>query len=126
MDFSKVHHIAIIGTDFEEMKEFYIDKLGFTLLDKHIRPEKNDILFNVGFGEMVLEIFIKEDAPVRPTYPEAKGLRHLAFRVDSVEETVKELTTKGVECEPTRNDTFNGKAMTFFYDPAGTPLEIHE
>ena len=94
MDFSKVHHIAIIGTDFEEMKEFYVDKL--------------------------------EDAPVRPTYPEAKGLRHLAFRVDSVEETVKELTAKGVECEPIRNDTFNGKAMTFFYDPAGTPLEIHE
>lgn len=108
------------------MKEFYVDKLGFTLLDKHVRPEKNDILFNVGFGEMVLEIFIKEDAPVRPTYPEAKGLRHLAFRVDSVEETVKELTAKGVECEPIRNDTFNGKAMTFFYDPAGTPLEIHE
>ena len=101
MDFSKVHHIAIIGTDFEEMKEFYVDKLGFTLLDKHVRP-------------------------VRPTYPEAKGLRHLAFRVDSVEETVKELTAKGVECEPIRNDTFNGKAMTFFYDPAGTPLEIHE
>ena len=70
--------------------------------------------------------FIKEDAPVRPTYPEAKGLRHLAFRVDSVEETVKELTAKGIECEPIRNDTFNGKAMTFFYDPAGTPLEIHE
>lgn len=126
MDFSKVHHIAIIGTDFEEMKEFYVDILGFTLLDKHVRPEKNDILFNVRFGEMVLEIFIKEGAPVRPTYPEAKGLRHLAFRVDNVKQTVKELINKGIECEPIRNDTFNGRAMTFFYDPAGTPLEIHE
>lgn len=60
MDFSKVHHIAIIGTDFEEMKEFYIDKLGFTLLDKHIRPEKNDILFNVGFEEWYWKSLLKK------------------------------------------------------------------
>ena len=84
------------------------------MLDKHVRPEKDDILFNVGFGEMVLEIFIKEGAPVRPTYPEAKGLRHLAFRVDSVEETVKELINKGIECEPIRNDTFNGRGYDIF------------
>ena len=83
MDFSKVHHIAIIGTDFEEMKEFYVDKLGFTLLDKHVRLEKDDILFNVGFGEMVLEIFIKKGAPVRPTYPEAKGLDRKSTRLNS-------------------------------------------
>ena len=92
------------------------------IIEKCHSPTIKSIISN----RLTLYSFIKKGAPVRPTYPEAKGLRHLAFRVDSVEETVKELTAKGVECEPIRNDTFNGKAMTFFYDPAGTPLEIHE
>ena len=73
-----------------------------------------------------LEIFAEENPPKRVNRPEACGLRHLAFCVDSVEQTVKELTAAGIECEPIRVDDYTGKKMTFFHDPDGLPLELHE
>ena len=77
-------------------------------------------------GEAELEIFGMADAPKRPNYPEACGLRHLAFKVENIEQTIKELNEKGIETEPIREDTFTGKKMTFFFDPDGLPLELHE
>ena len=71
-------------------------------------------------------MFIITDCPTRPSYPEAYGLRHLAFAVESVEKTVNELNSLGIETEPVRIDEFTGKKMTFFHDPDGLPLEIHE
>ena len=73
-----------------------------------------------------LEIFAEENPPKRVSHPEACGLRHLAFCVESVEQTVKELGELGVECEPIRVDDYTGKKMTFFHDPDGLPLELHE
>ncbi len=73
-----------------------------------------------------MELFIIKDCPKRPSYPEAYGLRHLAFAVESVEKTVNELNSLGIETEPVRIDEFTGKKMTFFHDPDGLPLEIHE
>lgn len=73
-----------------------------------------------------LEIFAEKNPPKRVNRPEGCGLRHLAFRVESVEETVKELDEIGIECEPIRTDTYTGEKMTFFFDPDGLPLEIHE
>ena len=63
---------------------------------------------------------------VLPHHPEACGLRHLAFCVESVEETVRELAEQGITCEPVRIDDYTGKKMTFFHDPDGLPLELHE
>ncbi|HFI0638722.1 TPA: VOC family protein [Streptococcus suis] len=128
MKFEAVHHIAIIGSDYERTREFYVDKLGFEQLDEHIRPEKNDILFNVRKGNMVLEIFIKPDAPLRPAmpHPEHSGLRHLAFQVADVEACLEEFDRLGIRHESLRTDDFDGKKMAFFFDPDGLPLEIHE
>ena len=70
--------------------------------------------------------FCIKDAPVRVNYPEALGLRHLAFKVKSVDDTVKELNAKGIATEPVRLDDYTGKKMTFFHDPDNLPLEIHE
>jgi len=73
-----------------------------------------------------LEIFGLQNPPKRLSYPEACGLRHLAFRVESVGETVKEMEALGIPCEPIRTDTYTGKKMTFFHDSDGLPIEIHE
>ena len=73
-----------------------------------------------------LELFIMKDRPARVSDPEAYGLRHIAFRVSSVDEMVAELESKGIPCEPVRADTFTGGKMTFFRDPDGLPIEIHE
>lgn len=128
MQLDTVHHVAIIGHDYEKTKEFYVGKLGFELLDEHHRPEKKDILFNVRKGSLTLEIFIKPDAPKRPVMPapEHTGLRHLAFKVDDVEATLARFDQLGIPHEPLRYDDFNGKKMSFFFDPDGLPLEIHE
>lgn len=73
-----------------------------------------------------LRFFAEKNPPKRVNRPEACGLRHLAFRVESVEEAVKELDEMGIECEPIRTDSYTGEKMTFFFDPDGLPLEIHE
>ena len=123
-----VHHIAIIGTDYIKTKEFYVDKLGFEVISEHNRPEKNDIIINVKQGNLVLEIFIKEDAPLRPKMPspEHSGLRHLAFKVEDVEAVLKKFDELDIPHEKLRYDDFDNKKMAFFIDPDGLPLEIHE
>lgn len=128
MKLDTIHHVAIIGRDYDEMKEFYVEKLGFEVLSKHHRQEKNDIILNVKQGELVLEIFIKKEAPLRPSMPnpEFTGLRHLAFRVDSVEKCLEEFDKLGIVHEGLRYDDFDSKKMAFFFDPNGLPLEIHE
>ena len=126
--FKNVHHIAIIGTNYIKTKEFYVDKLGFEVISEHNRPEKSDIIINVKQGNLVLEIFIKEDAPLRPKMPspEHSGLRHLAFKVDDVEAVLKKFDELDIPHEKLRYDDFDNKKMAFFIDPDGLPLEIHE
>ena len=128
MKLSKIHHIAIIGTDYNKTIDFYINKLKFEKISEYNRPEKNDILLNVKKGDIVLEIFIKKDAPLRPPIPspEYTGLRHLAFKVDSVEDILEEFDRLDIVHEGLRYDDFDGKKMAFFFDPDGLPLEIHE
>lgn len=126
MNLNKVHHVAIIGSNYEASKHFYVDLLGFSIIRENYREARGDWKIDLQLADMELELFIIPGRPARPSYPEANGLRHLAFRVDSVEDTVRELAEKGIVCEPVRVDEFTGKPMTFFADPDGLPLEIHE
>lgn len=130
MNLNTIHHVAIIVSDYAKSRHFYVDLLGFQVIREHQRPEKNDYKFDLKLGDCELEIFGKPDAPKRvgmPEYPgEACGLRHLAFKVDCIEDTILELGSLGIECEPVRIDPFTNKKMTFFKDPDGLPLELHE
>ena len=122
----KQHHIAIISSDWEKAKDFYIDKLGFELTREVWRPAQNDYLRMLSLGETTLELFIRPDAPQRVNNPEAMGLRHLAFRVEDAVAAAAWLNSRGIETEPIREDLVNGGKFTFFKDPDGLPLEIHE
>ena len=126
MYLNRQHHIAIISSSWEKAKEFYIDKLGFEMFREVYRPEQNDYLRMLRQGDTVLELFIKPDAPQRPTNPEAMGMRHLAFHVEDIEPAVAWLNSLGIETEPIREDKCNGGRFTFFKDPDGLPLEFHE
>ena len=126
MNLKKVHHIAIIGSNYEQSKHFYVDLLGFSIIRENYRPERDDYKIDLQLDEMELELFIIKNCPKRPSYPEGYGLRHLAFAVDSVDNTVRELNKRGIITEPIRLDIYTGKRMTFFYDPDNLPLEIHE
>ena len=120
------HHIAIICSDWEQTREFYVNKLGFELIREVYRPAQNDYLRMLQLGETTLEIFIKPENPERVNNPEAKGLRHLAFHVEDAEAAARWLNSRGIETEPIREDLVNGGRFTFFKDPDGLPLEIHE
>ena len=127
MKLKSVHHIAIIASDIEKAREFYINKLGFEVIRENYRKERDDWKLDLRVDEHTeLEIFAEKNPPKRVNRPEACGLRHLAFRVESVEETVKELAEMKIECEPIRADSYTGEKMTFFFDSDGLPLEIHE
>ena len=91
MNLKKVHHIAIIGSNYEQSKHFYVGLLGFSIIRENYRPERDDYKIDLQLDEMELELFIIKNCPKRPSYPEAYGLRHLAFAVDSVDNTVREL-----------------------------------
>ena len=118
MNLKKVHHIAIIGSNYEQSKHFYVDLLGFSIIRENYRPERDDYKIDLQLDGIELELFIIKNCPKRPSY--------LAFAVDSVDDTVRELNKKGIITEPIRFDIYTGKKMTFFYDPDNLPLEIHE
>ena len=126
MRLEHLHHVAIIVSDYQRAREFYVGKLGFPVLRENFREERGDWKLDLRFGDGELEIFAIPGAPERSSYPEARGLRHLAFRVDDVEAAVERLAARGVEAEPVRMDPYTQKRMTFFHDPDGLPLELHE
>lgn len=126
MNLSKIHHIAIIVSDYEKSKHFYVELLGFQIIRENYRPGRGDYKLDLALGECELEIFSGKNNPPRASYPEACGLRHFAFQVERIEDAIKELNANGIETEPIRFDEFTGKKMTFFQDPDGLPLELHE
>ena len=127
MIFDSRRHVAIIASDYDKAKEFYVDKLGFKVKREVERKEREDFIIFLDVGDNIeIELFIEKNPPERVTRPEARGLRHLAFKVDDIYKSVEELTKRGIETEEIRTDPLNGKHMTFFFDPDGLPLEIRE
>jgi glyoxylase I family protein len=126
MKFDAIHHIAIITSDYEVSKHFYVNILGFDIIRENYRKERNSYKLDLKIGTSEIELFSMPNAPKRPSYPEACGLRHLAFRVENIEKIVEELNMNGIITETIRIDEYTGKKFTFFSDPDGLPLELHE
>lgn len=127
MQLDHLHHVALLVRDYDKSRHFYVDQLGFRVLRENVRPERGDVKLDLALNGVELEIFSAPDhAPPRPTHPEALGLRHLAFRVESVADTAAELAAMGIPTERIRIDEFSHKPFTFFFDPDGLPLELHE
>ena len=127
MNIIGVHHIALIASDYEASKAFYVDVVGFTLEAEYYREARQSWMGKLALnGQYVLELFSFPTPVDRATWPEATGLRHLAFEVDDVAETLAELDALGVRHEELREDPHTGKRMAFFFDPDGSPLELYE
>lgn len=126
MELKSIHHIAIIASNYEVSKNFYVNILGFKIIRENYREERQSYKLDLKIGDSEIELFSMPQAPARPSYPEACGLRHLAFCVSNIEEIVTQLNAKGIATEPIRIDEYTGKKFTFFNDPDGLPLELHE
>ena len=124
---NSVHHIAIICSDYGRSKQFYMEVLGLTIIAETFRPERNSWKLDLALnGSYIIELFSFPSAAQRPTRPEALGLRHLAFEVDNISETLTWLAEKSITAEPVRTDEFTGKRFTFIADPDGLPVEFYE
>ena len=127
MNIRSIHHIAILTDDYEKSKRFYTEVLGFEVIRETYRAGRRSYKLDLAIaGLYQIELFSFPDFRERGSYPEAKGLRHLAFAVDNVDNAAEELRAKGVEVEPVRIDELTLKRFVFFTDPNGQPLELYE
>ena len=123
----QLNHIAIICTNINQSKYFYCEILGFKIIREHFRAERNSYKVDISVNSnYLIELFSFPNPPQRQSYPEATGLRHLAFSIDNFEETLQNLSDKGIVYEPVRVDEFTGKKFTFIEDPDQLPIELVE
>ena len=124
---NKVHHIAIICSNYEVSKNFYTGTLDLEIIKETYRAERESYKLDLKVNDTYqIELFSFPNPAARPSRPEACGLRHLAFEVDNIDEAIAILNAKGVVTEPVRIDEITGKRFTFFADPDGLPLELYE
>jgi glyoxylase I family protein len=124
---NKVHHIAIICSDYEKSKQFYVEILGFTIVREVYREQRQSYKLDLNVGDQYqIELFSFPNPPARASRPEASGLRHLAFEVDDIDVAVKHMEAHRITVEPIRIDEFTDKRYTFFADPDGLPIEFVE
>ncbi|PKI17422.1 SMU1112c/YaeR family gloxylase I-like metalloprotein [Colwellia sp. 12G3] len=122
-----IHHVAIICSDYEKSKDFYTRILGLKVIAENYRVARDSFKLDLRLPDgSQIELFSFPNAPERPSQPEAQGLRHLAFNVESVEQVCQYLISRGVDVEPIRVDEYTGKQFTFFNDPDGLPLELYQ
>ncbi|MCG8276436.1 VOC family protein [Stenotrophomonas sp. NLF4-10] len=122
-----IHHVALIVSDYPRAKDFYTRILGLEVLAENFRAQRQSWKLDLRLPDGgQLELFSFPDPPPRPSRPEARGLRHLAFRVAALDAAITHLHAEGVACEPVRVDEHTRRRFTFFADPDGLPLELYE
>lgn len=124
---TQVHHIAIICSDYARSKAFYTEVLGFDILQEVYRETRDSYKLDLALnGQYIIELFSFPNPPVRPSRPEACGMRHLAFQVEDLDLVVQEINAQNLAIEPIRVDEFTGKRFTFMADPDDLPIELYE
>lgn len=124
---NKIHHIAIICSDYEISKNFYVNILGLEIIKEIFRKERNSYKLDLSLnGNYIVELFSFPNPPKRPSRPESTGLRHLAFEVDNLDLVISYLKAHNIEAEPIRIDEFTNKRFTFIADPDDLPIEFYE
>ncbi len=124
---NKIHHIAIICSDYKVSKKFYTEILGFKIVAEIYRKERDSYKLDLALNDSYcIELFSFPNPPQRVSQPEACGLRHLAFEVNDIEQTRNYLISKKINCESIRNDEFTEKNFFFITDPDGLPIEFYE
>lgn len=127
MQLLAIHHVAIICSDYVVSRRFYVELLGLRVLAEQFRAERQSMKCDLALPDgSQIELFSFPNAPPRPSYPEAQGLRHLAFAVTDIVAWKADLEAKGISVETIRVDEYTGQQFTFFADPDGLPLELYE
>jgi glyoxylase I family protein len=125
--FDRIHHVAIICSDYARSKRFYVEILGFEIIREMYREDRRSFKLDLKVGDQYqIELFSFPNPPSRPSSPEACGLRHIAFEAEDVKDIARRLNDLGIAVEPIRVDEVTNKSFTFFRDPDDLPIEIYE
>ena len=124
---NRIHHTAILCSDYEKSKDFYTNVLGLEIIQETYRKERQSYKLDLSLnGEYVIELFSFPDPPKRISRPEATGLRHIAFEVDDIDAVIEKLQKSNIIAEPIRTDEITSKRFTFIFDPDNLPVELYE
>lgn len=127
LQLNKIHHIAIICSDYQKSKTFYTTILGLKIIQEIYREERQSYKLDLALnGDYVIELFSFPNPPKRPSGPEATGLRHLAFEVNDIQKTRDYLVNENIAAEAIRIDEFTQKSFFFIADPDNLPVEFYE
>lgn len=127
LEIAGIHHIAIICRDYQRSRHFYTKVLGLKIIRETYRHSRYSYKLDLACGtDYIIELFSFPDPPSRPSFPEACGLRHVAFAVQHIERQVEKLEELQIQAEPIRVDPATGKKFTFLQDPDGLPIELYE
>ena len=109
-----IHHVAICVRNVDEAKDFYVEKLGFT-----VAPRPDVIGPGVwldGNGAQVHLMEIQETVP---------AIQHFAIRVDDLDAAATDLEQAGVKVS--RTDYIPGAGrQAFLHDPSGNFIELNQ
>lgn len=123
----RIHHAAIICSDYARSRRFYTEVLGLSVVAENHRSARDSWKLDLALPDgSQIELFSFPSPPARPSRPEAQGLRHLAFAVRDVVQCKRDLEARGVAVEDVRLDEHTGRRFVFFADPDGLPLELYE
>jgi glyoxylase I family protein len=112
-----VEHVAIATPNPQQLAEWYIQLLNFTLL-----LDTGATVYIKSPNSVILEFVKADHIPQQPKIRDA-GLRHIAFAVDNLESAHDELTSNGVEFEGSPI-ALPGMRLFFFRDPEGNYLHL--
>ncbi|RZM82812.1 SMU1112c/YaeR family gloxylase I-like metalloprotein [Leptolyngbya iicbica] len=127
MTLLRIHHVAVICSDYEVSRHFYCHILGLKIIAENYRIERRSHKLDLALPDgSQLELFSFPDPPPRPTQPEARGLRHLAFAVSQLDPWLTKLAAAQVPVEAVRTDEYTGCRFVFLADPDGLPIELYE
>ncbi|MEM9117323.1 MAG: VOC family protein [Cyanobacteria bacterium P01_F01_bin.56] len=127
MTLLRIHHVAIICANYEVSRHFYTQILGLQVIAENYRAERQSYKLDLAFPDgSQIELFSFPQPPLRPTRPEACGLRHLSLAVEQLAPWIEQLTAAHVPVEDIRIDEFTGYRFVFFADPDGLPIELYE
>jgi glyoxylase I family protein len=127
LQINRIHHVAIICSDYQKSKHFYTEILGFKIVNEYYRAERQSYKLDLSVNNLYqIELFSFPNPPKRTSRPEACGLRHIAFEVNKITEAREGLIKQSIDCEEVRIDEFTNKAFFFIEDPDGLPIEFYE
>ena len=124
MTVRKLLHTRMRVSNLDETIEFYTSVLGLDVIERKTSPRGSQLAFlKVPNSDELIELTcFPPSGPVRVQ----EDLIHLAFQVDSLDQTIAALNAKGIKITDGPTQTSSGSRFIFIDAPDGYEIELIE